>query len=385
MRRSRLPAFSVVVALFGLLSLLALINAVPAAAAQAGEGTETVAAKAWVLIDADTGVVLDARDPHSPRLIASTTKLLTALVALRHLGPEAVVPVSRRAADMPARKLDLPAGSRWSVTELLYGLLLSSANDAAVALAEAPGGSLDGFATQLATAATELGLADHPVVQDPSGLDDADSVGGGNLMSARDLAVVARAVLAEPLLATIVATPRHEFIDPTGRDRSLGNHNKLLRTYDGSIGMKTGYTSRAGQTLVAAANRDGRTLISVVLSAGSLYGDTTTLLDRGFAMAPLAVGTGDRLPPVVRLSPVRSTSPATMPAASASTDVAPGSSFIGRLLGNLLVQLLLSAAGVVGLLRTRLRVRQVQRQRVRQLRRAWADHPATQPLRPGWG
>jgi D-alanyl-D-alanine carboxypeptidase len=135
-------------------------------------------------------------------------------------------------------------------------------------------------------------------LQDPAGLDDGFSVDGGNLLSARDLAIIARAALSQPLIAQVVGTPVYRFTGPDGVHHRLGNHNELLKTYAGAIGMKTGYTAKSGEDLIAAAQRDGRTMIAVVMGAPNLWRDAGRLLDEGFAAPPGAAGTGDVLPGV---------------------------------------------------------------------------------------
>ncbi|MEO7836815.1 MAG: serine hydrolase, partial [Acidimicrobiales bacterium] len=233
---------------------------------------------------------------------ASLTKLLTALVAVRALKAHDSVPVSERAEATPARKLNMKAGEKWPFADTLHALLLSSANDAATALGERVAGSLEAFAPVLQSSAERLGLEDNPVLRDPAGFDDASAVGSGNLVSARDLAIVARAALAEPALASAVALREYAFTGPDGAAHRLINHNRLLRLYPGAIGMKTGFTRRAGNTLVAAARRDGRTLVVVLLGAEDMYGAATALLDRGFATrAGGANPLGDRLPAIRRL------------------------------------------------------------------------------------
>jgi D-alanyl-D-alanine carboxypeptidase (penicillin-binding protein 5/6) len=190
----------------------------------------------------------------------------------------------------------MKAGEVWPVGDVLSSLLASSANDAAAALAERVGGTLENFHLALSDVATHLQMADAPTLQDPAGLDDNFSVRGGNLISARDLAIAARAVLDEPRLAPIVARPITEFTDPNGVPHRLVNHNKMLTRYAGAVGMKTGYTRKAGRGLIAAATRNGRTEIVVVLDAADTYGWAGQLLDAAFA-APVPPG-GDRLPAI---------------------------------------------------------------------------------------
>ena len=136
------------------------------------------------------------------------------------------------------------------------------------------------------------------LLTDPAGLDDSTSFKGGSRMSAYDLAIAARNVLSVRELAEIAATREYRFVGPDGAEHTLTNHNKLLTThpYTGALGLKTGRTSRAGSTFVAAARRDGRTLVAVLLGAGDIYGAATALLDKGFSMPRDARGTGERIP-----------------------------------------------------------------------------------------
>lgn len=239
---------------------------------------------AWILFDAGTGAVLDAHNERQPLPPASVTKLLTALTVVEHVPQDAGVVISERAAGMPPMKLGMLVGQRWDRDTLLNAMLLASCNDAAVALAEASGGSLEGFAAQRAEVARSLGLGDSPVLSDPSGLDDLASHEGGDLISARDMALVARAFLADPELAVIVQRTRFDFQDPgDGRDRWVINHNRMLKSLPGASGLKTGYTENAGHTFAGSAQRDGRSLVAVVFGAPGPYPKATELLEAGFA------------------------------------------------------------------------------------------------------
>jgi serine-type D-Ala-D-Ala carboxypeptidase (penicillin-binding protein 5/6) len=254
---------------------------------------------AWILVDADSGAVLSASNEAVPMRPASTVKLLTALVAVQRLPASDGVPISALAESMPARKINVKAGQVWSRDDLLHSMLLVSANDAAVALAERIGGSLDGYARIAASTAQRLGLEHDPVLHDPAGLDDEFSHAGGSWMSARDLAVVARAALAEPDVARIASTPGYDFTGGDGLPHHLTNHNRFLREYPGAIGLKTGTTEAAGRCFVAAATRDGRTMIAVMFEAPNIYAFATHLLDHGFA-TPVASQAGlAHLPDVV--------------------------------------------------------------------------------------
>src|SRR5262249_52069474 len=155
--------------------------------------------------------VFSAHNEHTPLGVASCFKILTALVASEQLPPNTPVPVSRVAEGMPARKINLKAGQTWNSDDLMHSMLMVSANDAAVALAEKAGGSLAGFDVLLQDLAKRLQLADHPVMRDPAGLDDEFSFQGGNAISARDLAIAARAALAVPRIATVMLDPDYRF------------------------------------------------------------------------------------------------------------------------------------------------------------------------------
>lgn len=253
--------------------------------------------RASILVDIGSGLILEGRNIHTRLPPASTVKLMTALVAIEKLSPEALIGVSALTAGRPAMRVGMKEGEQWRLADALRSMLMVSANDAAYALAEAAAGSLEQYATQAQAAAARYGMRDS-LLTDPAGLDDSTSFKGGSRMSAYDLAIAARNVLSVRELAEIAATREYRFVGPDGAEHTLTNHNKLLTThpYTGALGLKTGRTSRAGSTFVAAARRDGRTLVAVVLGAGDIYGAATALLDRGFSMPRDARGTGERIP-----------------------------------------------------------------------------------------
>ena len=239
---------------------------------RAGAAEVTVSAKSAVLMEAESGRVLYEKDPDTPRLIASTTKLMTALVALESghsLEEEVTIPME--AAGVEGSSLYLKAGETVKLETLLYGMLLHSGNDAATAVALYCAGSLEAFAQQMNEKAQELGMANSHFTN-PTGLD-----GEEHYSTAYDMALLARACLQKPELAEMTATR-----SVTLEGRTLVNHNKLLWRYEGCVGMKTGYTQAAGRTLVSAAQRDGMTLIAVTLSAPNDWSDHAALLDYGF-------------------------------------------------------------------------------------------------------
>jgi serine-type D-Ala-D-Ala carboxypeptidase (penicillin-binding protein 5/6) len=294
----RRPAGRLGFTVLGLLLGLGLAGELGSAVGPALAATASTAAppKAWILVDVDRGVVLDASHQHDPLPVASAAKLMTVLLAVERLGPGSTVLVDAAAASRPPSKVGMKEGERWDRDQALRSALIVSANDAAYALGTAVGGSLAGFAQAADDESRRLGLTDS-TWRDPAGLDGADGVGGGNLVSAFDLAVLARAVLANPVLAPIVDQKLAQFIGPDGQSHTLHQHNKLLDQYPGAIGVKTGYTTNAGQVLVAAARRGDRTLVAVTIGGSDLYGPASRLLDQGFASPIDSEGTGEHLPP----------------------------------------------------------------------------------------
>lgn len=227
-----------------------------------GSKPPRVDAKSWVLIDARDGEVLAAKSADSERLIASTTKMMTAYVALALLDPDQSVRAPRYRSSPGESLAGLEKGDRITVRDLLYALLLPSGNDAADALSKIASGKEKPFVAEMNATARELGLA-HTHFSTPVGLDEA-----GNYSSARDLAELARVLLTDPLLARVVDT-EYRTIKAGGRKIDLTNHNNLVLTKPWVSGVKTGYTSSAGYNLVAAGTRENTTLISVVLGTPS--------------------------------------------------------------------------------------------------------------------
>lgn len=237
-------------------------------------GPPAVTCSACILVD-DTGRTLFARRADDELPNASTTKMVTALVTLHDSHLTDRVTVSPNAAATGGGGLDLHPGDVYSVEGLLYALLLSSSNDAAVALAEHDAGSEDAFVAEMNATARSLGLR-HTHFANPHGLDAP-----GHYSSARDLARIALAVLRRPILARIVATPHAEIRGRAGTIE-LDNRNVLLESYAGAIGVKTGYTTGAGDVLVAAARRHHRVLIAVAMHSVNAAVDDAALLDYGW-------------------------------------------------------------------------------------------------------
>lgn len=238
----------------------------------------SVSAQSAVLMLESTGEILYAKDCDLPLPMASTTKIMTALVALELGDPDQMITVSPEAVGVEGSSIYLTEGEQLSLEHLLYALLLESANDAAVAIACGLSGSVENFSKKMNEKAFALGLS-RTHFTNPHGLDDEN-----HYTTASELATITRALLEAPLLRSIVST-RKTTIPHDGTDsvRLLINHNKMLRLYDGCIGVKTGFTKRSGRCLVSAAERDGVTLISVTLNAPDDWDDHTRLLDYGFS------------------------------------------------------------------------------------------------------
>ena len=230
-----------------------------------------VSATAAVLMDADMGQVLYEKNGDRQMLIASTTKIMTALVVLEHAVPDDVITVT---PDHMAEgsSMYLRAGETVRVEELLYGLLLCSGNDAALALTECAGG-LTPFVALMNEKAAALGMA-HTSFANPNGL-DAD----GHYSTARDMAVLAAAAVENPTFRRICSSR-----SVTIGQRTMENHNRLLRQVEGCVGLKTGYTRAAGRTLVSCTERDGCRLVAVTLQDGNDWADHAALYDYGFRL-----------------------------------------------------------------------------------------------------
>lgn len=235
-------------------------------------------ASAAVLVDGNTGRVLWARNAHERRQVASTTKIMTALLALRKLQPHDIVTVDKSVPRVPLVREGLRAGERVQAWKLFYSLLLFSGNDDALALAIAAGGDKWTFIRSMNDEAKSLGLRDTHF-STPSGVKDVD-----NYSSAWDLAALTRVAMRNSRFRHIVQTRvQHvKWSAPTFAKIYL-NNNLLLGTYTGANGVKTGYTHKSGPCLVASATRGGVSLIAVVLNSPDMYTDTKRLLDFGFA------------------------------------------------------------------------------------------------------
>ena len=262
--------------LTSILAFCALI--IPAYANETTSFPPSLSAQSALLMEAESGSIVYEKNAHTRLPMASTTKMMTALVALDLAAPDTVIAVDGRAVGIEGSSIYLCEGEKLTLEELLYALMLESANDAAVAIAIGLCGSEDAFIDSMNRKATSLGLS-NTHFSNPHGL-DAEA----HYTTAYELAVIARAALQNSLLKTIVSTRKttipHQNTDGV---RLLVNHNKMLRLYNGCIGLKTGYTQKSGRCLVSAAERDGVTMIAVTLNSPDDWNDHTKLLDLGFS------------------------------------------------------------------------------------------------------
>ena len=376
-----------------------LVSGLVASVGQPAGAAGTPPPQAFVVVDAATGAVLTSRNLHEALPPASTTKILTALVAVERLPADAMISVSPDAAGRESTTIGMKPGERWPFDQAMASMMLVSANDAAYAIAETVGGSIPRFAADLTATAKRYGMRDS-TFSDPAGLTDGTSYQGGPKMSAYDLAIAARNALTVPAIAQWAARRTYQFTDVGGTVQILTNHNRFLPggqyAYAGANGFKTGFTQIASHTLVATANRNGRELIAVILGAVDAgYAWAASLLDQGFATPANTKGTGIRLPAVavspygtrvaqregfvqlarggsaaVSLAPRTTTKAATTKTASAKQVAAGKSSHHGAGLlttSHFLLVLVLGLFGAVVLRR-----RAVRRQRKRRLARGRA-------------
>jgi serine-type D-Ala-D-Ala carboxypeptidase (penicillin-binding protein 5/6) len=234
-------------------------------------------AMAALIMDAGTGEVLYEKNAHFPLPMASTTKIMTGLLGLERLRPHEVVQVSAYAASMPPSKLYLRPGESMRADDLLQAILLKSANDASAALAERISGSEAAFARVMTRRARELG-AQNTHFENASGLPGDD-----HYSTAYDLAVILRYAMQRPDFAEIMQMKTASIENITGRAWTVRNHNRLLWTFSGALGGKTGWTRASRHCYVGMVEHNGRTLIVSVLSSSHLWNDVHELLLYGFA------------------------------------------------------------------------------------------------------
>ncbi|MDR3593052.1 MAG: D-alanyl-D-alanine carboxypeptidase [Negativicutes bacterium] len=252
---------------------VACIILTPQVAVAAGRLPD-IAAKSAIVIEATTGKVLYSKNADERRYPASTTKMMTLIVALEQGNLNDMVTASPNAANTEGSSLWLQPGEKLKMLDMLYGMMLISGNDATVAIAEHIAGSVDNFARRMTEKAHAIGALNTNFTNS-SGLPDTS-----HYSTAADLAKIAAYGYKNPLFAKIVST-QHTIIPWPGKDhdRDLYNENKLLWLYDGANGVKTGYTDAAGRCLVSGAKRGGIQMVAVVLDSDRMWDDSMRLLD----------------------------------------------------------------------------------------------------------
>lgn len=247
---------------------------------------QALSAEKAILVDAATGRVLYEKNADERSLIASTTKIMTALVVCEQCNVLDRMRIPKEAVGIEGSSMYLQEGEVLTLQELLYGLMLHSGNDAAVALAIYCGGTVEGFAEMMNDKARVLGMTQSHF-ENPNGLDSP-----GHYSTARDLAILASYAMKNPIFHKTVSTKT-----VTVGNRYLRNHNKLLWQVAGADGVKTGYTKAAGRILVSSATRDGRRLIAVTINDPDDWNDHGALLEEGFSRYQVRriVSAGERI------------------------------------------------------------------------------------------
>ena len=256
-----------------MICLLALLTICAGAETMA----KTTSARSGVLYEPSSGRFLYEKNATERLPMASTTKIMTALIALECCDLEEDITVPKEATGIEGSSLYLKEGDRVNIGDLIYALLLQSANDAAELLALKISGDIPSFASLMNEKAKDIGLVDTSFVN-PHGLDS-----DGHFTTAKDLAILAGYALDNPDFHNICSTYKHSMAVGDSI-RTVVNHNKLITRYDGAIGVKTGYTRKCGRCLVGAAERDGIRLISVTLDAPDDWNDHASMLDYGFSI-----------------------------------------------------------------------------------------------------
>lgn len=272
-----------------LLILYGSIQQYPRASAREAPYPDNHAAAA-ALIDVASGRVLYSKRGDESMRIASLTKIMTAIVAIEHGRLSDKVQISSRAAGKEGSSIYLRAGEWMTLENLLYGLMLRSGNDSAVAIAEHVGGTVEGFAYLMNRKAEEIGLT-HTRFANPHGLDEPE-----HYSTANDLAKLSAYALHNEAFRSIVRTKTRTAPNPNDPwDYRWVNKNKMLALYEGADGVKTGYTKKALRCLVSSATRGGQQLVAVTLNDGDDWADHRRLLDYGFANYPLTtvIAAGD--------------------------------------------------------------------------------------------
>ncbi len=239
-------------------------------------GAVSTSARGAVLINADTGEIIFEQNANERLPMASTTKIMTALLLCEMGDMEKEITVTAEMVRVEGTSMGLLAGDKVTHRALLYGMLLASGNDAANVTAYSLGGTVDGFVKMMNDRAAEMGL-ENTHFETPSGLD-----GDEHYTTAYELSIIAKTALENKLFAKACAskTAALYYGNPPYR-RTLANHNKLLNTYPGATGVKTGYTKKSGRCLVSSAEREGKRVIAVTLNDPNDWNDHKALLDYG--------------------------------------------------------------------------------------------------------
>jgi len=242
------------------------------------QALQETSARAAVVMDVSSNRILYSKNMDEKLAMASTTKIMTTLVAIESGKLEERVTISKRASYMEGTSIYLREGEVHTVNDLLYAIMLRSGNDAATAVAEHIGGSVEGFAEMMNKKAREIG-ANNTRFANPHGLDE-----DGHYTTARDLALITSYALKNPLFSTIVSSKKKVMEGPPSEnwDRVMINKNKMLWQFIGGDGVKTGFTNKAGRCLVSSATRDGMRLVCVVLNCGPMWDDSSALLEYAF-------------------------------------------------------------------------------------------------------
>ena len=264
--------------IYALLVTFVMCYALVLPAVSAKAGAPDVSAKAAVLIEADSGDAVFEKNADERLPMASTTKIMTALVAIEQVPFDRTVQINGNAVGVEGSSVYLKAGEKLSFKDLLYSLMLASANDAAAAIAYECAGGIEEFAEMMNEKALEIGLQNTHFTN-PHGLDHEE-----HYTTARDLAVLTRYAMENESFRQVVSTLTYQ-LEREAEDGVclVVNHNKLLRTYEGATGVKTGFTKRSGRCLVSAAERDGVRLIAVTIDAPNDWEDHRRMLDYGFS------------------------------------------------------------------------------------------------------
>ncbi len=258
--------------------LAAVFLATPGAA---GAALPAIAGQAWILVDDTTGSMMASSNPDRALPPASLTKMVTAQVVAERAKLDDFITISESVSNAEADRVKWPLGMRFTVEDVLHGLLMESSNGAAIALAQHVAGSVRAFAIMMNEKARALGATSSTFVN-PHGLDAPSQ-----LATPRDLAKIARGLLRVPRLREIVRTDNYKLTWHGGL-ATFHNNTRFLSQYPGAIGVKPGYTTRAGNCLAAAAERGGKTLIAVVMNSTSVTEDASKLMDQGFAQLGVA-------------------------------------------------------------------------------------------------